>query len=166
MLSQVLAREHRLPKIVWTVLKLTVCVGAAVSLPGAQTISFEPVRSVGLEAPVLAGPSCLATGDFNGDGRPDLIASNASSDNLSLLLGNGDGTFRTPTSIAAPKPGRAGDVSSVRLDRCLAAADLNHDGRLDVAVVNGESDSILVWFGNGDGSFRQPVVLSAGVRCY
>jgi hypothetical protein len=54
----------------------------------------------------------------------------------------------------------------VHPDRCLAAADLNKDGRLDVAVVDGDSDRILVLFGNGDGTFGNPVLLNSGVRSY
>jgi len=39
-------------------------------------------------------PQSVAVGDFNGDGRPDLAVANFYSDNVSVLLGNGDGTFQ------------------------------------------------------------------------
>jgi hypothetical protein len=132
----------------------------------AQTISFEPPRSFGLDPPALAGPNCLAAGDFNGDGRLDLVASNMSSDNLSLLLGNGDGTFQAAAGVLVPPVGAQNGLPKVKPDRCLVAADFNKDGRVDLAVVSGDSDRVLVLFGNGDGTFGQRLVLSSGVRAY
>jgi hypothetical protein len=81
-------------------------------------------------------PFSVAVGDFNMDGKPDLIVADvgASSANaVSLLLGNGDGTFQA----AAPYILGTGAVS-------VAAADLNSDGLLDVAVVSGSNVSILL----------------------
>ena len=42
------------------------------------------------------GPYSVAVGDFNGDGKPDLATANAYDNTVSVLLGNGDGTFQTP----------------------------------------------------------------------
>src|SRR5207244_2626379 len=64
--------------------------------------------------------------------------------NLSLLLGKGDGTFANPIPI----PVNFGAS-------LLAAADFNHDGKLDLALGGGSTASIM--FGNGDGSFQQPL---------
>jgi FG-GAP-like repeat len=100
-------------------------------------------------------PSSIAVGDLNGDGHPDLAVANAYSDifssTVSILLGNGDGTFRPQTEYAV------GDYPFA-----VAMGDLNGDGRLDLAVANESSNNTLangvsVLLGNGDGTFRQQV---------
>jgi hypothetical protein len=63
---------------------------------------------------------------------------------VSILLGNGDGTFQPAVAYAAGKsPG------------CVAVGDFNLDGSLDL-VVNSDSNYITVLLGNGDGTFRSP----------
>jgi hypothetical protein len=71
-----------------------------------------------------------AFGDFNGDGIPDLAVANAGSSNVTILLGNGDGTF---TASASP----AADTSSTS----VASADFNGDGKEDLAVANSQDNS-------------------------
>jgi hypothetical protein len=88
-------------------------------------------------------PEALVVVDLNGDSKPDLVIGN--SDSVSVLLGNGDGTFQT----AVTYPGGAAPYS-------LAVVDMNRDGKLD--VVAGTSTSVSVFFGNGDGTFRAAVV--------
>jgi len=62
----------------------------------AQGVSFEDARNfqAGVE------PHSVAVGDFNGDGVPDLAVANQQSDNVLVFLGNGDGTFQDPKSLA------------------------------------------------------------------
>ncbi|HEU0010073.1 MAG TPA: FG-GAP-like repeat-containing protein, partial [Verrucomicrobiae bacterium] len=85
----------------------------------------------------------VAVGDFNGDGRRDLAVANQNVDNVSLLLGNGDGSFGAPTNFAV---GNA--------PRSLAVGDLNGDGKLDLAVLNaGGNNTLSVLLGVGNGSF-------------
>src|SRR5216110_3356533 len=63
----------------------------------AQTASFIARR----DFPAGTSPRSLAAGDFNGDGVPDLAVANGLSNNVSVLLGNGDGTFLAPQNLAA-----------------------------------------------------------------
>jgi hypothetical protein len=65
-------------------------------------------------------PLALFTGDFNNDGKLDLISTNSSGNGISVLLGNGDGTFQNPSSF-----GNAPESTA-------ALADFNGDGRLDI----------------------------------
>ena len=71
-------------------------------------------------------PRSLAVGDFNRDGAPDLATAHRVSGNLSMLLGNGDGTFGLATTISLPN-GRNAAV--------VASGDMNGDGWADLAVV-------------------------------
>jgi hypothetical protein len=89
----------------------------------------------------------IAVGDFNGDGIQDIVVANynsAPSGTVDLLLGNGDGTFQPPISIAV------GWASSV------AVADLNGDGKLDIVATNWSQGTVTVLLGNGNGTF-QPI---------
>jgi hypothetical protein len=96
----------------------------------------------------------LASADLNGDRVPDIVVAsepNASTTTFSVLLGNGDGTFRTGQALSMPLPALAqGLPTGVTID------DVNRDGKLDlIAVTAGTSTSsgITVFLGNGDGTF-------------
>ncbi len=93
-----------------------------------------------------AYPSLVLVGDFNNDHIPDLITvdSGGGCACISVLLGNGDGTFQTPvTTVLSIGP------------TSIAIGDLNGDGKLDVASVgaNGVSEMTIL-LGNGDGTFQ------------
>jgi hypothetical protein len=92
-------------------------------------------------------PLSVAVGDFHGDGRPDLVVSNLTftgqRDQLSLLRGNGDGTFQTPVP-----------VDTGRLSNALAFGDLNGDGTLDVAAANVSGHDVSILLGQGAGGFN------------
>lgn len=83
----------------------------------------------------------LATGDFNGDGKLDLVTSGSTGG--SLLLGNGDGSFQAALNVS----GASGSAITV--------GDYNGDHHLDIAVAS--SSNVNVSFGNGDGTFQPPV---------
>jgi N-acetylneuraminic acid mutarotase len=98
----------------------------------------------------------IAVGDFNGDGIPDLVVANygnnaSISNTLTVLLGNGDGTFTV--LAASPKTGN-GPVA-------IAVGDFNGDGILDLAVACIDG-SITILLGNGDGTFTPAPSLKAG----
>ncbi len=90
----------------------------------------------------------LFTGDFNSDGKPDLIEVNSA--NFQIFLGNGDGTFLSP--VTTP-------FGSSPYCRPLIA-DVNHDGRLD--FVAGSGPSLFSLLGNGDGTFGTPNLIFKG----
>jgi hypothetical protein len=91
---------------------------------------------------VGAGPTALALGDFNRDQKLDLAVANSIDDTLTILLGNGDGTF-----TAASSPPATGTPFG------LAVGDFNGDGKLDLAVANSNVNTVTILLGNGDGTF-------------
>jgi VCBS repeat protein len=101
--------------------------------------------------PAGSGPKPVATGDFNGDGKVDLVVANESSDNVSVFLSNGDGTFQA-----------AVDYSVGSQPFSIAVGDFNGDGKLDLVVVNNLSDSVSVLLGKGDGTFQPAMTSGAG----
>jgi hypothetical protein len=118
----------------------------------AQVISFGP----GTNIAVGSNPQWIATGDFNADGRVDLAVANAGSASVSVLLGNGDGTFQAPQNFTVAGVGPSSVV----------AADFNNDGVLDLVTTNGNigpsSDNVSVLIGNGNGTFQPALVFPSG----
>src|SRR5262249_20921395 len=76
------------------------------------------------------GTTGAALGDFNGDGKLDVVTANSAGGTVSWMLGNGDGTFGPAQQFAAgPAPGR------------VMVADFNGDGLPDVAVLGHDASS-------------------------
>jgi hypothetical protein len=96
----------------------------------------------------FASPVQTATGDFNRDGKLDLIV--AASDGLYLLLGNGDGTFQ-PQQMIVP-------ISAFT----VTSADFNGDGILDLGFYDRGTGFMGVLLGNGDGSFESVIETQPG----
>jgi len=98
-------------------------------------------------------PFSVTAADLNGDGNPDLVVPNQQSNDVSVLLGNGDGTFSGPTTY--PVGDGPDDVAS---------GDLNGDGNLDLVVANsgGGSETASILLGRGDGTFRRPTDVEVG----
>jgi hypothetical protein len=87
--------------------------------------------------PALQNPQGITTADFNCDGKPDLAVANASANTVTLLLGNGNGTFQAGPSWST-------DNHPVG----IVTADFNHDGIADLAVVNSLSGDVTVLLSN------------------
>ena len=87
----------------------------------------------------------ILAGDFNGDGKLDLVVADSRGALGTVFLGNGDGTFTEKT------PWGAGRIDA------MAAADFNGDGNLDlyVATQGPPENRFFIWLGNGDGTFSQ-----------
>jgi hypothetical protein len=88
-------------------------------------------------------PWFAAIGDFNGDGKPDLVATHHDQAVLTVLLGDGVGGFR---EVAGSPFDMGHNVWRIAL------ADVNRDGRLDVIAAGG--DSVRVMLGDGNGNFK------------
>ena len=105
-------------------------------------------------------PTAVQAGDFNHDGFSDLITSNISANTLSLLLGNGDGSFQAQRSIRVCKEPRNLDVR-----------DFNGDGYGDLAIACSGSNQVAIFKGQGGATFekdalypvhRTPVSIASG----
>ncbi|BAQ64645.1 S-layer family protein [Geminocystis sp. NIES-3709] len=94
-------------------------------------------------------PRFVRVGDFNGDGKLDFAVANQSDDNISILLGNGNGGFTNHNTIAV------GDNP-----QSLAIGDFNGDGKQDIAVSNRNAGTLSILLGNGTGSFTNQTTIS------
>ena len=99
--------------------------------------------------PLNVTPRLLATGDFNGDGRPDVAAPIPSQNIVTILINQGTGTFVRAPFIPFTTP------------RAVATADFNGDGNVDLAVSGTDANGnnvVAVYFGNGNGTFSNTPV--------
>lgn len=103
--------------------------GMNASAQGCSTASFTAAANFAAGD----GPISVATGDFNGDGKLDLATANNSSNNVSVLLGNGKGGFDTATNFGV----------GIR-PQSVTTGDFDGDGKLDLATANEGSDNISV----------------------
>src|SRR5205085_4081397 len=86
-------------------------------------------------------PQFVTTADLNRDGYPDVVVADEGSQTVSLLLGNGDGTLKTRTT-----------VTTAGAPRAVAIGDLDRDGDLDL-VVSCASGVVSIFLGDGTGVF-------------
>jgi len=92
-------------------------------------------------------PKAIAVADFNGDGKQDLAVAHG---DISILIGQGDGTFEQP--VQYPAQGTS-----------IAIADFNGDGKPDLALAGGESlGTVPILLGNGDGTFQSGFIYFGG----
>jgi len=98
-------------------------------------------------------PVAIASADVNNDAHPDLAVVNQTDSTVSVLLGNGDGTF-----VAAPNS----PLTTGQTPTAVTIADFNGDGNLDIAVTDPQTDSVSVFLGLGQGLFAPPFELPVG----
>ncbi len=113
---------------------------------GAGDGTFRTGRSFALSA----SPAAMAAGDLDRDGWSDLVVTNGNK--VSILLNNNGKGFKPPLDYSS---GISGPVS-------IGMADLNGDGKLDLAVANASGANVAVLIGNGDGTFQDAVDYDAG----
>ena len=121
-----------------TATRTDVSFGAAVAVPGGDP-SLVPVA--------------IAAADLNGDEVNDLATANATTNDVSVMLGRGDGTFQAPRRFA---------VGTAPVS--LVTADINRDGKVDIVTTNEQSHDISVLSGNGDGTFQDQHRFTVGTN--
>jgi hypothetical protein len=115
----------------------------------SASIVVAQTSSIFFQPPIYPGNGVSATGDFNQDGKLDMVTADGT-----VLLGNGDGTFRTGNSL--------GGVPNPNLNS-IAVADFNHDGKLDVLLTSTSTSDLYVFLGNGDGTFQNATLTNTGI---
>ncbi len=98
-------------------------------------------------------PCWVAVGDFNNDSRLDIVVANSGRNNVGIFLSTGTGTFSNQTTYSTGPDSQPYSV---------AVLDFNNDTRLDIAVANYGSSSVIVFFGDGNGSFPNQSIHNTG----
>jgi hypothetical protein len=136
-------------RMAWTLLLALVC--TAVAAPGATAAQFKKA----VYYKIANRPYQVIAADFNHDGNLDLAVADYLASEVSILLGNGDGTFQKARKLSVLTP------------IALAAGDLNGDQNVDLAIVeyHGNSNGSLdVFLGDGTGNFRKSASYATGVN--
>ena len=135
--------------------------GAGIYGPSYSAITYLTVQPVvsGSFGNIQFSPYATATispviGDFNNDGAPD-TAFLAADGSVSLLLyqGNGNYGFSTP-------------ITGLNNPQNMVTGDFNADGKLDLAVADSFNSQVVVYIGNGDGTFQPGVSYATGNLCF
>jgi FG-GAP-like repeat/FG-GAP repeat len=134
---------------------------------GVSNVVFLPIPTTSFKMILASSPAVgispfsVFAGDFNGDGKLDLAVTNEGSNTVSILLGDGTGSF---TLASSPSTGR--------LPLGVAAGDFNADGKPDLAVSNycGSAncivDSVSILLGDGTGNFTLASSPATGIQGY
>ncbi len=125
--------------------------------------TLQPAASFSLTS-VDQGSMNVAVGDFNGDGKPDLAVTNelprVGGQYVTVLLGNGDGTFQSPVNYSVVPSSEPVGTQFYTETLGVAVGDFNGDGKLDLPVGT-YSNAVCILMGNGDGTFQAPVAVES-----
>jgi hypothetical protein len=137
------------PRALLALLAAAVLAAGLLAFLGAKPArAADPSFVAAPNSPFAVGsaPTTVTNVDFDNDGNMDLAAQNSSSNNVSVLLGDGDGDFQK----APNSPFAVGSTPS-----SVISADFNGDGKADLAVTNQNSRSVSVLLGDGTGDFQK-----------
>ncbi|MFT3684380.1 MAG: FG-GAP-like repeat-containing protein [Phycisphaerales bacterium] len=127
---------------------------AAALIAPLSAANAQCVTSFTVAAPTGSAANAwrISTGDFNGDGKIDLVYTYPGSQSrVTVQLGVGNGTFGSPVDLGA------GNAPTH-----VAVADMNADGKLDLVIANNGSPFCSLRYGNGDGTFAAPLTIQVG----
>jgi hypothetical protein len=116
----------------------------------AQNTQLVLVKTTAVDATA----SGLAAADLNGDGKVDLIVAESTLNGVKVLLGNGDGTFMTPSAL----------INTLGAPVSLVLADLNGDGSPDLAATLGSNGGLAILLNDGTGNLKsasQPFAIAS-----
>jgi FG-GAP-like repeat len=119
----------------------------------SATITASAARFSTSSATAGREPWDVAAGDLNGDGTPDLVVADYAADTVSVLLGNGDGSFQGPVDYPAGVEPHG-----------LALGDLNGDGKPDVVVTDWGGKTVDELLNTGGGTLAPAVAFTVGVE--
>jgi hypothetical protein len=102
-----------------------------------------------------SSPYSIAVNDFNNDGQLDIVVANSGTNNVGILLGNGNGTFLSQTTYS---------ISPGSRPQSIIIGDFNQDNQLDIAVSNYATSNISILIGYDNGSFATPTMHSTGIN--
>jgi len=113
---------------------------------GAVDTFIQPTNGVG------DTPSPSEAQDFNFDGLADLCTADIQSDTISILLGNGDGTYQPAQTLNAGNAPRG-----------ITTLDVDGDGDIDIVSTNASSGNAMIWINDGEGIFNTPITIQPGI---
>ena len=99
-------------------------------------------------------PVSVATGDFDGDGKPDLVVANYADDTVSVLLNASNGSVLTGLGFDTIKFAGATTYQVGSHPSAVAIGDVNGDGKPDIVVTNASDDTVTILRGETDGTFE------------
>lgn len=120
-------------------------------VPATSAPAFSPLFYAELSYHAGGYPHSVSSGDFDEDGHTDLAVANFESDDVSILLGSGNGIFSSAVNYGV------GDWPY-----SVATGDFDEDGHADLAVTNYYSNNVSMLIGNGDGAFASSVNFDTG----
>ncbi|WP_251955889.1 DUF4347 domain-containing protein [Nostoc commune] len=119
---------------------------------GKATGGFGPAINFALPSG-SSSPVSIAMGDFNKDGKSDIVTANNASQNVSVLLGDGNGGFAVAKNFRVPSRPTS-----------VTVGDFNGDGKSDLAVTSSYFNNVSILLGNGDGTFNSATQFDVGTN--